>query len=131
MQQLKQLTSFEAACQVLGLDPGKVIPDFSCFPAQDHRSMIAHAKLVLIIRAANQLANGGKEWKPDFDNYDQWKYEAWFSKDEKGGSSGFRFNAYDDWHTASHVGSRLCFISREVAKYVATTFVDLYNEYLL
>lgn len=127
--ELKQLKTFEDACKVEGLDPAKVIPDFSCYPAQDHASMIAHCRLVIIVRASNRLANGNQEWKPDFTNSKQWKYEAWFIRDR--GSSGFRFDDYGDWSTASIVGSRLCFISSEVAEYVTTTFIDLYNEYLL
>lgn len=126
--ELKQLTSFEAACKIEKLDPKKIIPDFKNYPAKDRKSMIAHAKLVIIIRAANRLANGGKEWKPDFDNREQVKYEIWWFKR---GSSGFRFYDYDFWTSTSFVGSRLCFISSEVGKYVADTFLKLWNEYLL
>lgn len=125
--ELKQLKTFEDACKVEKLDPKKVIPDFSCYPAKDQASMIAHAKLVIIVRAANRLANGGKEWKPDFDNSNQWKYLPWFI----GGSSGFRFFDYVTWRTHSLIGSRLCFISSEVGEYIATTFIELYKEYLL
>lgn len=122
-----QLNTFEDACKVEGLDPEKVIPDFGGFPKKDRKSMMAHAKLVIIVRAANRLANGGEEWTPDFNNHDQYKYEIWFIK----GSSGFRPHVYDCWAAFSGVGSRLCFISREVAEYVAKAFVKLYNEYLL
>jgi hypothetical protein len=127
MEKLKQLKTFESACKIEGLDPKGVVPDFSGFPKKDRKSMIAHSKLVIIVRAANRLANGGKEWKPDFDNTNQIKYEPWFIK----GSSGFRFNVLDFWASYSYVGSRLCFISREVAEYTAKKFVKIYNEYLL
>ena len=126
---LNQLNTFEDACKVEGLDPEKVLPDFSSYPEKDRNSMIAHAKLVIIVRAANRLANEGKEWKPDFNNRDQYKYEIWWYKEK--GSAGFRYYGCDAWHTASTVGSRLCFISRKVAEYVAKAFVKLYNEYLL
>ena len=88
--------------------------------------MKAHARLVIIVRAANRLANNGKEWKPNFSDTNQRKYEAWFVR----GSSGFRFFGYAYWNALSLVGSRLCFISSEVAEYVATTFIKEYNDYL-
>jgi len=128
MKKLNQLKTLEDACKVEGLDPEKVIPDFSGYPEKDRKSMIAHAKLVIIVRAANRLANDGTEWIPDFTNADQWKYEAWF---EMRGSSGFRFGVCGRWDSVSRVGSRLCFISREVAEYVGKTFIALYNEYFL
>lgn len=127
MEALKKLKTFEDACKVEGLDPKKVIPDFSCYPKKDRKAMIAHAKLVIIVRAANRLANGGKEWVADYKNANQWKYEARFFR----GSSGFRFYDFVTWASHSLVGSRLCFISYDVTKYVATKFIKLYNEYML
>ncbi len=129
MEKYTEIKTFQDACKVLMLDYNKVIPDFSCYPEKDRTSMIAHAKLIIITRAANKLANSGKEWVPDFTNYKEPKYEAWF--DLSGGSSGFRFNVYDLWATNSDVGSRLCFISSEVCKYVANQFIGLYKEYFL
>ncbi len=130
MKNYTDIKTFEDACKVLALDPNKVIPDFSCYPEKDRTSMIAHAKLVIIVRASNQLANNGKEWIPDFTNWDERKYEAWFVLGD-GGSSVFRFYDCVDWFTVSNVGSRLCFISREVCGYVANQFIDLYKEYFL
>lgn len=129
MKKFTDLKTFEDACQVLKLDPKTVIPDFSYYPEKDRISMIAHAKLVIIVRAANKLANDNKEWIPDFTNYDQNKFEAWFDLSE--GSSGFRYGDCDYWHSYSGVGSRLCFISREVCEYVAEQFIEIYKEYFL
>ena len=91
MKALAQLKTFEAACKVEGLDPKKVLPDFSSYPKKDRKAMLAHAKLVIIARAANRLANNGKEWKPDWNNSGQYKYYPWFWM---AGSSGFRFGDY-------------------------------------
>ena len=126
MKKIEQLKTFEDACTVLKLNAKKVLPDFSCYPKQDHAAMQAHAKLVIIARAANRLANKGKEWKPNWGNSSQWKYYPWF---EMGGSSGFRFYGDDYWASGSDVGSRLCFISREVAIYIGKQFTDLYKDY--
>lgn len=129
MKKLKDLKTFEHACKVENLDPKTVIPDFSDWSKQDHKAMVAHAKLVIIARAANRLANDGKEWTPDWTNYNQCKYYPWL--DMSRGSSGFRFHVIGCWHTASFVGSRLCFISREVATHVGKQFVKLYKDYFL
>ncbi len=126
--QYTEIKTFQDACNVEELDPEKVLPDFSCYPEQDRKAMTAHAQLVIIARALNRQANGGQEWKPDFADYDQYKYYPWFYLD---GASGFRFHDYDDWSTLSHVGSRLCYISRDVAEHAATQFKDLYNDYFL
>jgi hypothetical protein len=126
MKKIEQLKTFEDACKELKLNAKKVLPDFSCYPKKDHAAMQAHAKLVIIARAANKIANKGKEWTPDWSNYNQWKYYPWF---EMGGSSGFRFYDCDFWHSDSDVGSRLCFISREAAIYIGKQFTDLYKDY--
>lgn len=124
------IKTFEDACKVEKIDPKKVIPDFFCYPEADRKSMEAHAKLIIIVRAANRLANDGKQWVPDFTNFDERKYEAWFDLEDNG-SSAFRPYCYDVWGTHSSVGSRLCFISREVCKYIANQFIETYKEYFL
>lgn len=129
MKNYTDLKTFEDACQVEGLDATKVIPDFSMYPEQDREALEAHAKLIIIVRAANRLANDGKEWVPDWTDYSQPKYEPWFDLDTS--SSGFRFNVYDYWRTISLVGSRLCFISYEVCEYIAEQFTELYKVYFL
>lgn len=129
LQQLKeQLTSFEDACKLLGLDPERVIPDFALFPEEDRASMAAHARIVLFVKAANMIGNGGKPWKADYTDGKP-KFEVWWAWDS--GSSGFRYDGYVRWGSISGVGSRLCFISRLVMHYVVDTIGDtLYKEYL-
>ena len=58
---------------MLGLDPEKVLPDFSSYPESDRLAMEAHSKLVIIAKAANQIDNDCKEWQPDWSNYDEYK----------------------------------------------------------
>lgn len=91
MENLKQIKTFADACKVEGLDAKKVIPDFAGFPAEDRKAMIAHAKLIIIARAANRLANEGKVWIPDWSNSDQFKYSPWYYMS---GSAGFRFGDF-------------------------------------
>ena|SRR5690606_18054221 len=128
MENYTDIKTFEDACQVEGLDAAKVIPDFAFFPEKDRNAMQAISKLVIIAKAVNRLANDGKEWIPDWNDYSERKYELWFGMDDDG-SSGFRFDVIDDWISFSNVGSRLCFLSREVGKHVGETFLDLYKEF--
>jgi hypothetical protein len=124
--QFTEIKTFEDACKVERLNPKKVIPDFKAYPAKDRKAMIAHAKLVIIARVLNKLANRGKQWKPDWTN-GQWdKYYPWFYM---GGSSGFRFYGCGGWGSGSDVGSRLCFISQEVGEYAGKQFTKLYKDY--
>ena len=119
-----EIKTFEDACKVQNLDPAIVIPDFSFFPESDRKAMVAHAKLIII----NKAIVG--EWVADWGNYNQLKYYPWF---EMGSSSGVGF-AYDDfvnWYSCSGVGSRLCFETREQAKYAGKQFEDLYKDYFV
>lgn len=124
---MKQLKTFEDACKIVGVDPKKVIPDFSCYPERHRKSMEMHAEIILIVEAANQIDNGGERWVPDFKNRHEPKYEVWYEM----GSSGFRFYDYDYWRARSNVGSRLCFKNRNTAKRIVNQFIDKYNDYLL
>ncbi|MEJ0030910.1 MAG: hypothetical protein WDO15_11295 [Bacteroidota bacterium] len=126
--ELNQLKTFEDACEVEGLDAGKIIPDFANYPERDRKAMIAHAKLVIIVRAANRIANNGIEWIADFDNRDQVKYEVWL---EKRGSSGFRFDVYVSRGSDSYVGSRLALKSRELATYAGTQFTKIFEQFMI
>lgn len=119
---MDRIKTFEEACEKLGLDPQKTIPDFSMFPKEHQTAMIAHAKLIII----NEALNEG--WKPDWTN-GQWdKYFPWFVMGSPSGD-GFSYCDYDNWHASSGVGSRLCFKSRELAKYAGETFLQLYKDY--
>jgi hypothetical protein len=118
------IKTFEDACKVLALNPENVVPDFSFFPESDRQAMIDHSKLVIIAKAING------DWVPYWEDYDQYKYYPWF---EMGPSSGvgFSYGGYGYWRSDSTVGSRLCFESREKAKYAGTQFEELYKSYFV
>ena len=130
--QLKeQLPSFEAACKIEGLESDKVIPDFAFFPERDREAMQKLSELVIIIKAANRIANDGKEWIPEYGSNTEAKWEPWFELDGLGGSSGFRFGGCGRWASGSRVGSRLCFFNSEVGDYVVTTFLAHYEKFFV
>ncbi len=123
---MQQIKTFEDACTSLGIEP--FVPDFSATPVKHQKALAAHYKLVIIVEALNE------GWQPDWSNTDEYKYELWpdIEKDESK-PSGFGLS-YDDcvrWITDTTVGSRLCFKSREVAKYAFEQFKELYEDYLL
>lgn len=116
-----RVKSFEDALAIVGAVPNvQILLDYN---GQD-RDMIsaqAFAKLNIIARALNE------GWTPDWSNSNEYKYYPWM---EYSVGSGFSFYAYDFDHTNAHIGSRLCFKSRELAEYAGKQFKDIYNDFL-
>lgn len=122
------IKTFEGACKFLRLDPVKVLPKVTGIPKHHQEATIAHAKLVIIAEALNKEANGGKVWKPNWKN-GQWdKHYPWF---DMSSGSGLSYHVYVTQDSLSLVGSRLCYISSDVAKYAGTRFIKLYKQYFL
>jgi hypothetical protein len=117
------IKTFDDACKVLNLEP-TIIPDFSLFPKEEQEAMQAHAKLIIIAKVING------DWVPDWTNSNEYKYYPWFKMGSSSGV-GFSCNVFDYWHSSSHVGSRLCFETREKAIYAGKQFEDLYKSYFI
>jgi hypothetical protein len=115
---IERVKTFDDACKVLGLDKVQVgligLDD-------DTNSIVAYTKLVIIAKALNE------GWKPDWTDSDQRKYVPWF---ELKAGFGLAYYDFDDWFAYTNVGSRLCFKTAELAKYAATQFADIYNDFL-
>lgn len=126
MKITKKIKSFEDACKHECIDPNN-LPIVDMLPEKDRKSIIAYYKLTIVIRALNE------GWQPDWSNWDEWKYYNWFYIEEGVDvcSSGFRY--YGTYYTiaSTSVGSRLCFKNKELAKYAAKQFKELYREYFL
>lgn len=114
----KEITSYEAACKTLNIQPisEEVI---NIFPKEDRKSMIAYHKLTVITRALN---NG---WEPDWENKKESKFYPIFRYD----SVGLSYVSTYDTSTTARVVSRLCFYSPILAAYAAEHFADLYRDY--
>jgi hypothetical protein len=84
---------------------------------------IAYRQLKLIVSALNE------GWTPDWQNDDEWKYYPWFDMDSSSSSGRFSFFVSVDLFSASTVGSRLCYKSRELCDYAGTTFIDIYRRF--
>lgn len=120
------IKTFEDACKALNISPQ--VPDFSASPAKHQKALAAHYKLIIIVEAVNE------GWQPNWADTDEYKYELWPDIEEDSSKpSGFGLSCNDcvGWDTFTHVGSRLCFKSREVAMYTFETFKQLYEDYLL
>ena len=63
----------------------------------------------------------------DFSDSDQRKYTPYY---EVSSAGGFVYHDYASWGTDTHVGSRLCFKSRELAEYAGKQFIEIHNKYL-
>ncbi len=124
---MQQIKTYEDACKALNLSPA-ALPDVSMLPVKHQQAIIAHCKLVIIAEALNE------GWQPNWSDTDQYKYWPWFDveeDDKKPSGFGLSFYVCVDWITITAVGSRLCFKSRELAKYAGEQFSDLYEEYFL
>ena len=115
-----KIKSFEDACKILNLD-SSLLPDVSMISETLRKFIVATYKLTIIAQALNS------GWEPDWDNSSEWKYAPYFRM------SGSGFSCLDcvNGDSNSDLGSRLCFKSREIAKYAGEQFTDLYKEQML
>lgn len=121
-----EIKTFEDACKALGIEP--TVPNFSATPLKHQKALAAHYKLVIITEAINE------GWAPNWSDTDEYKYELFpdiIKDDSKPSGFGLAYDDCGDWLTHSAVGSRLCFQSRDKAKYTFETFKELYEDYLL
>jgi hypothetical protein len=116
------IKTFEDACKKVNTDPVK-LPDVSGIMEEFAKPIIAAYKLLIIYNAIN---NG---WKPDWSNWDQYKYYPWFGVLSSG--FGFSNSIYYCDGTNAGVGSRLCTDTREKALYIAEHFKAEYQEFFL
>jgi hypothetical protein len=122
----KKVKNFAEACQVLNIKQS--LPDVSSLPEKHQKAILAHYQLVIIAEALND------GWKPNWNDLYEYKYYPWFDveADDKN-PSGLGLSSDGCGATASttHVGSRLCFKSRELAEYAGEKFQELYTDYFL
>ena len=106
-----------------------LLPDVSMLPEKD-RHIIDYYNLTVVTEAINQESNGGKPWKPNYNDFNEKKWEIWFGieADEKHPSGvGFSDSVTFCERTGTGVGSRLCFHSEEALRYAVKKFEKLYE----
>ena len=122
-----EIKTFEDGCKKLSINPAN-LPDCSMLPELHRKALLAHTKLIIIAQALND------GWQPNWNNWKEYKYYPWFdinSTPETPSGSGLSCDDYGRTYTGTAVGSRLCYKSREIAKYAGVQFLELYTEYFL
>lgn len=114
----KDITSFDKACERLGLD----VVQFNSTISGLDKSEVALRKLKIIVKAIRSFTN----WKPVWSKSNQYKYTVWFDLEE-----GFSYYNTSYNITNTFVPSALYVESTEQAKFLGTTFLELYKDYIL
>ena len=126
--------NYTKACEALNRTP-LTIDAFKALPEDQQVSLFGEHKLITCIEVMNMNANNGKKWIPDWLNRNQPKWWNWMSAHkDKGAASGvgFSFDGSGYVGTGTGVGSRLVFISDEVADAARsdTDMLQYYNEWI-
>ena len=106
----KRVKTYADACAVLGIEPMNETVLAKLGFTKDE---IAYRKLKTIAEALNE------GWRPDWANSNEYKYWPWFVYNPAAS------------YTLTHVVSRLCYKTRELATYAGRQFEGLYNDFLL
>ena len=114
---MDRVKTFEDACKELGRQPYNVD---SLMKLGLTKNDIAYQKMVVIVEALNE------GWKPDWDNYNEYKYYPWF--DMSPSSFAFFVSVYASEAASAGSGSRLKLKSRELAKYCGEQFGDIWKD---
>ena len=109
----KRVKTYADACAVLGIEP------------------MNETVLAKLGFTNDEIAYRNEGWRPDWANSNEYKYWPWFVYNPA--SAGFSCANTDNAasSTNAHVGSRLCYKTRELATYAGRQFEGLYNDFLL
>ena len=118
----KRVKTYADACAVLGIEP---INEEVFTKLGFTKDEIAYRKLKTVIEALNE------GWRPDWSDRSEYKYWNWFVYSTSSAGFGYANARHAPTSTSSHVGSRLCFKTRELAAYAGRQFEDLYNDFFL
>jgi len=95
------------------------VPDFSNLPEDLREYFKAQYKIIVIAEALNE------GWKADWNDSNQCKYYPYFYMSS--GAFVFDDAAYDYSYASAGYSSRLCFKSRELARYAGEQFLDIWT----
>lgn len=109
--------TFEDARKITGRPD---VPDFSSLPEDLRKHFIALYKIVVITEALNE------GWQPNWDNHNEYKYYPWFEMSPS--SFAFYDSYYGNAYADAGSRSRLKFKTRELAKYAAIQFQDIWKD---
>ncbi|OXB01722.1 hypothetical protein B0A75_04585 [Flavobacterium oncorhynchi] len=118
----KEIATIEQIFESENLDANAIV--ITGIPERHIEAVKAIAKLFVATDYHNPT------FKPDFTDYDQYKYSAYAEMGSPSGV-GFSYCDYDYWITDSAVGSRLVSESRETAKMIFDEYQDLYKAFMV
>lgn len=121
-----KIKTFEDACSHLNI--GTDLPEVGNLPEKHRSALQAHYKLIIIAQALND------GWEPNWNDWNEYKYYPWPDVDadaDRPAGFGLSHFGYVYWYSITHVGSRLCYRTRELARYAFNQFKELYEEYFL
>ena len=123
----ERITTLEAIIAELG-EAHEDVKEYRKLVAVDAKKhTIANAVLTMVAKVYNTDQNG-KLWIPDWTNSSEYKWYPYFKASSSG--VGFSYTGYDVWRTYTHVGSRLCFKTENVAHAAVKNFESYYNDFL-
>jgi hypothetical protein len=119
--------TWEDICASLDIDPIQAFAFAEHIAEKDRAAVVAFYKLTKL----SEASYGPKQ--PDWTNTNEYKYWPYFDMDDENDPSGFGFSHSDFGNrgTATAVGSRLCYPTREMAEYAGTQFIDWYRELMV
>lgn len=121
-----EVLSFEAACKITGDDSEK-LPGITDINPKHSKRVVSDYKLSIIAEAL-----GGGD--PDYTDMGQYKYNAVFEVDadeDRKSGFGLSFGVFDGWLSRSSVGVRLCFPTRDQARFFGKHFIGLHKDHQL
>ncbi len=122
---IERVTTISGVLRELGEEDQDVI-DYkkliTVFDGSHH--LVNYMLAILIVKALNEKR------EPNWDDEDEYKYQLWFWM---GGSSGFRYYVFVFWHSASYVGSRLCFMESRLGEHAVAQpeFLKVFENFML
>ena len=124
----KKIDSLKTAIAYLGEADKDVITYYKKVKAEITGHDLTYSKLVIIVKAANKLANNGNVWIPNWKDNTQKKWWRYWGCSPVFAFSGTHY-AYD-YAGATYGGSRLCFINKEVTISTTDDFKDEFEKFL-
>ena len=130
----ERVKSFENAFDIVTKISSKTEKDYYMLMQQGNlpKYIINYYRLCIITQALNE------GWKPDWNNFYEYKYFPYFSIEKYGGDCKGASAGLDYCYTLSgatlastYIGSRLCFRTRELSEYAGKQFKDFYEIYYL
>ena len=115
----ERIKTYEDACRELGKEPYN---EEQLSQLGLTKNDIAYQRLAVIVEALNE------GWKPDVCDNNVYRWYPWFKPNNSPSSFAFSDSCYDYVVAAAGSGSRLALKSRELAKYCAEQFIDIWKD---